>query len=80
MYHLVLGLDQEAPGREPDSSQEVVEGSLRAINQLKLQEIMAVEDVVVAQVVWCQEVSFLEASEDWEEDKVEKPLNQVMAT
>lgn len=43
MYHLVLGLDQEAPDQELDSFQGLLEESLRAINQQKLQlEVMEV--------------------------------------
>lgn len=80
-YHLVLGLDLEALDQELDSFQGLLEESLRAINQLKRQEVMELEAVVLGQVVWCQEVLGLVdwALEDWEQDKVESPLNQVMA-
>lgn len=80
-YHLVLGSDLEALDQELDSFQGLLEESLRAINQLKRQEVMELEAVVLGQVVWCQEVLGLVdwALEDWEQDKVESPLNQVMA-
>lgn len=81
MCHLVLGLDPEALDPELDSFQGLLEESLRAINQLKLQwEVMEVEGAVWAQVVCCQEVLGLVAwaLEDWEQDKVESPLKQVM--
>lgn len=58
MYHLVLGSDQEALDQGLDSFQDLLEGSLRAINQLKLQsEVMEVERVAWALAVWFQEVS-----------------------
>lgn len=77
----MLGSDLEALDQELDSFQGLLEESLRAINQLKRQEVMELEAVVLGQVVWCQEVLGLVdwALEDWEQDKVESPLNQVMA-
>lgn len=74
-------MDLEALDQELDSFQGLLEESLRAINQLKRQEVMELEAVVLGQVVWCQEVLGLVdwALEDWEQDKVESPLNQVMA-
>lgn len=82
MCHKVLGLDQEALDQELDTIQGLLEESLRAINQLKLQEVMEVEPVVWGKVVWYQEVLDMVAwaLEDWEQEVVvESPLNQVMA-
>lgn len=61
--------------QELDSFQGLVEGSLLAINQLKLQEVM--QEEVEAEAYSCQG-QVARSLQDCQQDKVERPLNQDM--